>query len=166
MKKSSVKTGNAGEHLVMAELLARGHHAAMADRGNPAYDILSLYNRKHSSIRVKTSNSDRVKWGTKKDGSIFLELNRKDDSDFVVIVLMPEGPRNAEFYIVRTVVVDRTLKVNHRKWLSSPRLDGKPRNDVNVRGFNFGGKPTMRGPGRGYAKKWAKYREAWHLLED
>ena len=141
---SSVKTGNAGEHLVMAELLARGHHAAMADRGNPAYDILSLCGGRHSSLRVKTSRSANVKWSTKRDGTVFLELSRGNDSDFVVIVLMPERPRNADFYILPTAVVDRTLKTNHKKWLASPRLDGKPRTD---------------------AKRWAKYHDAWHLLE-
>ncbi len=162
---STAKLGNSGEHLVMAELLSRGHHAAMCDRGNPAFDILSICGGKHSSLRVKTSRSDRANWSAKKDGTIFLELSRRPDNDFVVIVLMPEGPRKAEFYIVPTAVVDRTLKVNHRKWLASPRLDGKPRRDFDARGFNFEGHPTFRGPGRGYAKKWSRYREAWHLLE-
>ena len=35
----SVHLGNAGEHLVMAHLLAQGFQAFMADRGNPAFDI-------------------------------------------------------------------------------------------------------------------------------
>jgi hypothetical protein len=34
----STSTGNAGEHLVMAELLARGFDAYWADRANLAYD--------------------------------------------------------------------------------------------------------------------------------
>ena len=37
---SSVQVGNAGEHYVMAYLLARGIHAGLADRGNPHFDIL------------------------------------------------------------------------------------------------------------------------------
>ena len=40
---SSTK-GNAGEHLVMAELLARGFDAYWADRGNPAFDIACFWN--------------------------------------------------------------------------------------------------------------------------
>ena len=37
--RSSVHLGNAGEHLVMAHLLAQNFQAFMADRGNPAFDI-------------------------------------------------------------------------------------------------------------------------------
>ena len=35
----SSSRGNAGEHLVMAELLMKNFDAYMADRGNPDFDI-------------------------------------------------------------------------------------------------------------------------------
>lgn len=48
----ATNVGNAGEHLVMAELLAQGFHAFMADRANPAFDISVYKDRKHSVVRV------------------------------------------------------------------------------------------------------------------
>ncbi len=37
---NSTNTGNAGEYLVLAELLAHGHHADLAGRGNATFDII------------------------------------------------------------------------------------------------------------------------------
>ena len=39
-RKSGVPTGNAGEYLVMGELLRRGFDAQLADRNTKGYDIL------------------------------------------------------------------------------------------------------------------------------
>ena len=39
---NSENIGSAGEHLIMAELLARGFHAFMADRSNPVFDIAAI----------------------------------------------------------------------------------------------------------------------------
>lgn len=55
-RKSGVPTGNAGEYLVMGELLRRGFDAQLADRNTKGYDILAaphdqaLFRR----IQVKT----------------------------------------------------------------------------------------------------------------
>jgi hypothetical protein len=39
-RKSGIPTGNAGEYLVMGELLRRGYDAQLADRNTKAYDLL------------------------------------------------------------------------------------------------------------------------------
>ncbi len=39
-RKSGIPTGNAGEYLVMGELLRRGFHAQLADRNTQGYDLL------------------------------------------------------------------------------------------------------------------------------
>ena len=162
---NSVNIGNAGEHLVVAELLARGHHAAMADRANPAFDVLAICNGKHAAIRVKTSthNGTRFTWSAKRDGSVFSQLGQIK-SDFVAMVYMPDGPRSATFYIVPTRVVNNALRRLHRAWLAIPRRDGKPHKDTNMRGFLLSG-PTAK-PWRGYATRWQRYHEAWNLLEE
>lgn len=49
---NTTNTGNAGEHLVMAELLSRGFHAFLADRANPAFDIAVYKDGRHALIRV------------------------------------------------------------------------------------------------------------------
>ncbi len=56
----AVHLGNAGEHLVMAHLLAQGFQAFMADRGNPAFDISVVDGSRHSLLRVKTTSGDSV----------------------------------------------------------------------------------------------------------
>jgi hypothetical protein len=65
----SVNRGNAGEHLVMAHLLALGFQAFHADRGNPAFDISVVDGDRHSLIRVKTTTSDSLVWSRKKASS-------------------------------------------------------------------------------------------------
>jgi hypothetical protein len=39
-RKSGIPTGNAGEYLVMGELLRRGFDAQLADRNTKGYDLL------------------------------------------------------------------------------------------------------------------------------
>jgi hypothetical protein len=55
-RKSGIPTGNAGEYLVMGELLRRGYDAQLADRNTQGYDLLvgrgaDQYLRK---VQVKT----------------------------------------------------------------------------------------------------------------
>ena len=40
-RKSGIPTGNAGEYLVMGELLRRGYDAQLADRNTQGYDMLA-----------------------------------------------------------------------------------------------------------------------------
>jgi hypothetical protein len=40
-RKSGIPTGNAGEYLVMGELLRRGYDAQLADRNTKGYDLLA-----------------------------------------------------------------------------------------------------------------------------
>ena len=40
-RKSGIPTGNAGEYLVMGELLRRGFDAQLADRNTKGYDLLA-----------------------------------------------------------------------------------------------------------------------------
>jgi hypothetical protein len=162
----SVNMGNAGEHLVMAELLARGHHVAMADRGNPAFDILTLIDGVYSSLRVKTTTGEHLQWSVKKDGSVFLDLDsRKNPRDFVVLVQMVGGPRNAVLYVVPTKIVEGALRKTYAYWMKFPKRDGSPRKVSSHRGLGLAGRDTETNISAGFATKWAKYREAWHLLE-
>ncbi len=55
-RKSGIPTGNAGEYLVMGELLRRGFDAQLADRNTKGYDVLAaLHDQAHfKRIQVKT----------------------------------------------------------------------------------------------------------------
>ena len=58
-RKSGIPCGNAGEYLVMGELLRRGLHAQLADRNTKGYDILVAKTEQGSlrNIQVKSSRS-------------------------------------------------------------------------------------------------------------
>lgn len=159
----ATNVGNAGEHLVMAELLARGFHAFMADRANPAFDISVYKDRKHSVVRVKTTTSASLQWNAKSDDTIFLEMARKND--FVAIVVLKSGVRAADIYIVPTVVADRTLRRCHEHWHKYGRRDGRPRKVTSHRQIRLDGKDSETNIGAGFSRKWAEYRDAWHLLK-
>jgi hypothetical protein len=58
-RKSGIPTGNAGEYLVMGELLRRGFDAQLADRNTKGYDLLagSTATDALEKIQVKTVRS-------------------------------------------------------------------------------------------------------------
>ena len=55
-RKSGIPTGNAGEYLVMGELLRRGYDAQLADRNTQGYDLLvgRPGDRELRKVQVKT----------------------------------------------------------------------------------------------------------------
>ena len=58
-RKSGIPTGNAGEYLVMGELLRRGADVQLADRNTKGYDILfvNAFEEKLHKLQVKTVRS-------------------------------------------------------------------------------------------------------------
>jgi hypothetical protein len=160
---NSINLGNAGEHLVMAELLARGFHAFRADRANPAFDISVYRGGRHSLLRVKTTSSPNVQWVAKKDGTVFLEM--RDEGDFVALVDLQKGVRNAVIYIVPTKVKNDELQRCHDSWHQHPKRNGEPRKLTQHRAFCLTGKEGPTDIGRDYAKKLERYRDAWWQFE-
>ena len=161
----SAAKGNAGEHLVMAELLARDFDAYWADRGNPNFDIACFWNgsQRATRLRVKTTSDGTAVWNVKKTG-LFPEL--QPANDFVVVCNIKGGIRGADIYIAPTPIVEEHLVHNHRLYCALPGKNGKPRkSDTNIRVLRFWGAPRETNPSYGYDKKFADYREAWQLLK-
>ena len=124
--------GNAGEYLVVGELLRRGVIAAPAPRNNPGFDVLATNGIKSLNIRVKTKTeaSDSWVWMCKKDGTIFKNLS--DKSDFTVLVDLKDTQTSPEYYIIPTVELDKELRAIFERWLESPPKRGsKPHNPSN-----------------------------------
>lgn len=160
----SASKGNAGEHLVMAELLARDFDAYWADRGNPAFDIACFWNKtgRATRLRVKTTSNGAAVWTARKKG-LFIEV--QPPNDFVVICNIKGGIRGADIYIVPTPVVEEHLTKNHDLYCSLPGRNGKPRDaETNIRVLRFWGEPRDDNPSYAYHDKFAEYREAWELL--
>jgi hypothetical protein len=74
-RKSGVPTGNAGEYLVMGELLRRGYDAQLADRNTKGYDLLvgRAHDRAFHPIQVKTVRIQPWYVNTKDFEAEFLE---------------------------------------------------------------------------------------------
>ncbi|MDJ0947735.1 MAG: hypothetical protein QNJ94_02345 [Alphaproteobacteria bacterium] len=168
---NSTNTGNAGEYLVLAELLARGHHAGLAERGNPTFDIITRHGDRYSSLRVKTSSNRTFQWtatGARPGDASLPRLNPSDETDFVALVAFNGGgPRNAEVYVVPSPVVDRALSEANEHYHRFPnqRTGGK-RKRTNQRVIRLDGEDRPDNASFDFASKWAGYRDAWHLLED
>ena len=156
----SSATGNAGEYLVMAELLFREFDAYLAGRENPAFDIACFANpsRRGTRLRVKTTTDGKAKYSAKSDGSHFRTLG--DEDDFVVIVnASPKLPRR-EFYVIPTKVVEEHLRSDFEFYVSHPGRNAKSK----MRCLTLYGEERETDRGYGYDKKFNEYRDAWGLL--
>ncbi len=157
----SVHLGNAGEHLVMAHLLALGYQAFMADRGNPAFDISVVCEHRHSLIRVKSTSTNSVVWTRKKSGATFLDL--REDGDYCCIVDLRKGVRDSRIYIIPTMSVQAAIDEGRRYWTSSPKKDGTQRVDTKGQRLWLNSR-TDRHAYEGFETKWHEYLDAWNQL--
>jgi len=148
--------GNAGEYLVVGELLRRGVIAALAPRNTPGFDILATNGTDSLNVRVKTKTdaADSWVWNAKKDGTIFTGL--KSRADFTVLVDLKEENSQPEYYAVPTMTLDGELRAIFQRWLGSLPKRGKSHNPNN----------HMRRIGTSeYQQQWLSgYKGAWTLI--
>ena len=154
--------------MVLAHLLAKGFHAAHTARNSPGFDILARKNDRYAAIRVKTARgSDGAQWTAKRDGSLFLDFDPDDRTDFVVFVIgLTEILADVSFYIVPTTIVDSAMQDDIKLANVSRQAKGMVKledRENKHRALWFNGSRDR--PFYGYDKRWAKYRDAWHLLE-
>jgi hypothetical protein len=124
--------GNAGEYLVVGELLKRGIVAAPAPRNNPGFDVLATNGFKSLNIRVKTKTeaADSWVWICKKDGeTIFKNLGGEEDVTVLVDLGSEQTP--PEYYVIKTLELDERLKGIHKWWLNAPSKRGEKHNPNN-----------------------------------
>lgn len=127
--------GNAGEFLVVGELLKRGVVAAPAPRNTPGFDVLATNGIKSLNIRVKTKTEAATSWVwiCKKDINKTIFKNLSDKPDFTILVDLRNQQTPPEYYIVSTAELDRRLKDIHEYWLKSPTKRGKKPHDPKSR---------------------------------
>ncbi len=147
--------GNSGEFFVVAELLKRGVVAALAPRNAPAFDILATHGKKTVRIRVKTKTGGYTiwRWNAKKDGSLFLYLDKK--GDFTILVNLTEKSAEMDYYIVPTAVINDWLVSDFNEWVAMPGKNGRPHDPTNkIRAFDV----------EDWGKELAPYKNNWDLL--
>ncbi len=96
-RKSGIPTGNAGEYLVMGELLRRGFDAQLADRNTKGYDLVAAWpGQQFKRIQVKTVRTQP--WFVRLDSFIGDGLN-----EITVYVLLgaEENQKPARFFMAR-----------------------------------------------------------------
>ncbi len=150
--------GNAGEYLVVGELLKRGIIAAPAPRNSPGFDVLATNGIKSLNIRVKTKTeaADSWVWVCKKDEKKTIFKNLTDAPDFTVLVDLKDEQSSPEYYIVRTSELNDRLRSIYEYWVNLPSKRGKP-HDPNSRMRRIGFTP--------HQKDWlSEHRGAWHLI--
>jgi hypothetical protein len=162
----SAFAGNAGEFFVLAELTRRGWTAALTARNNRAYDILAKRGDEFAAIRVKTKTSafTLFQWNAKPNGGIFLEMTEKHD--FCVLVDIPdESDGSPTYYVVPTTVIDKWLRDDFTKWVTTPGAKGQQRAEDNKRRLFYVDDETDKASHHGYRRKLVPYKGAWNLLE-
>jgi hypothetical protein len=96
-KKSGIPTGNAGEYLVMGELLRRGFDAQLADRNTKGYDLLAgLPGGDLRRVQVKTVRT--VPWFVNQAS---FEEPLIDQVTVYVLLGQESNPPPVRFFIVR-----------------------------------------------------------------
>ena len=167
---SSVQVGNAGEHYVMACLLARGIHAGMADRGNPHFDILMRTKAgEFCAVRVKTTSSASLQWTAKEEWDPLpgFDKDNPDPRDITVLVALngqPPGP-DTEIYVIPTARLVEDLNRVNRHYHNHKNRDGSTRKRSRQRVIRLDGDKKLDNIAYGFRDDWAEYQNAWHQLD-
>lgn len=151
--------GNAGEYLVVGELLKRGIIAAPAPRNNPGFDVLATNGVKSLNIRIKTKTEQANSWVwmCKKDGSIF--KNIQSNSDFTVLVDLKNELTPPEYYVLLTSKLDEKIREGYENWVKSPPKRGHKSHDQNNRMRRIGTDEQER--------NWLlKWKGSWNIISN
>jgi len=167
--KSAQSVGRIGELSVELELTSRNwlvgnfnsniHNAAV-------YDLFAVKKNIKRLIRVKSytlwhNNHGTIQYTAKKSGEIFLDLDKKNKDDFVVLCGVKEG-KVKEYFIIPTYVVDRELKNSNKIYHLGKKRDGSKRKVTPHRALFL--QESKDHAWCGWRRKWKKYYNNWNLL--
>ena len=164
-----VFTGNAGESLVVGELLRRGVIAALTPRNTPHWDVLATNGETSASIRVKTRSHRASTWVCRvaKNSEFDKQPWRRTvfpnqmEHDFVALVDLGNpaavDPREpVRYWIIPTDLLEKWLQDRFKRYVRTPGKNGRKHNPDNWE-RRFGSDPTDH--------EWlSNYREQWELI--
>jgi hypothetical protein len=157
-------TRDAGVFFVLAELTRRGWTAAATARNNLVYDILAKRGDEFAAIRVKSKTSDYTyfEWNAKPNGDVFLQIT--PEHDFCVLVDIPkDGDAGPIYYVVPTPDIDKWLRDDFLKWVTTPGTRGQHRPTHSRRRIFYLDNEAEK-PFHGYSHKLASFKGAWNLF--
>jgi hypothetical protein len=154
-------------------LLVRGWIVGNVNSGGmmnaPAVDLFAAKGPQNIRIAVKTtgSSSDTAQWSVKQDWATTSLFKGDTKPDFVAFVWFTsrKNPDACRTFVVPASVVEDTLREGNEHWHRYPKRDGTPRKRSRHTALRWMGKDTETNIGHGFAEKWAKYEDAWDLLE-
>ena len=178
-KVSSVITGAAGEHFVMAELLRRGLVAAKAPEGVPNFDIVitDIDGERLAAIQVKTRRD--FKSGDKGWHMKAKHENMSSKSMFYVFVdVGKDDTSQVSFFVIPSKIVADICRRSHECWLETPSSKGTERGKTDMRRLlpkydlpayakkrGYQPTPSHQKFLKQYGQGWIeKYRNAWNLI--
>jgi hypothetical protein len=96
-RKSGIPSGNAGEYLVMGELLRRGFDAQLADRNTKGYDLLASW-KEGPFRRVQVKTVRQQPWYINPTS---FQPERINDVTIYVLLGAETNQSSARFFIAR-----------------------------------------------------------------
>lgn len=145
-KSDTILTGVAGEYYVAAELSRRGYIASLTSKNTKGIDLLvsNQNGDKSASIQIKANSTGLCSW----------ILNKKSEEEcndklFYVFVTL-KGNDYPKYYIVKSNIVAKYIRENHKNWLATPGKKGQSKKDTNMRKFDL------------YDDV---YKDAWYILD-
>jgi hypothetical protein len=131
--------------------------------------LLHLQNVGSLRIAVKATghNNANVQWSVPTNWTTLFKGDVRPDFVIFVWFTNPNNLDECRIFIVPADVVDNTLIEGHRQRHKFPRRDGTPRKRSKHTAITWTGNPNpARGViNRGMERQWAKYENAWDLLE-
>ena len=133
----------------------------------PAIDLLAMKGSRKIAIAVKTTGHgvSNVQWQMKPGWTTLFKGDERPDFVVFVWFTTPAALDDCRVFVVPAKDVDDVVLKCHRHWHSHPKRDGSPTKDTGQVMISWTGNDTERNIGRGFEKKWAKYENAWNLLE-
>jgi len=166
---SSVQIGNAGEHYVMACLLAQGYDAGLADRGNPNFDILlRTPGGDFRAVRVKTTSSASFQWTAKEEWDPLPGFDKDDPDarDVSILVAFNGDPpgQSTEAYVIPTARLVEDINRVNRHYHSHKNRDGSTCKRAKQRVIRLDGEKKPDNIAYGFREDWHEFLDGWDLL--
>lgn len=167
---SKLPIGAIGEATVVAELLWNGWSPVNINSfvsQAPNIDLLAAKGHQKVAIQVKASgpkSKSMLQVGYTKGREKVFNSKEGPQADFIVFVRLFKA-RDHECYIVPVAEAERAARQGIENWGNTPKRDGTARATNFPACIRF--EPNKNRPNvSNYKEKWAKYRDAWHLLEE